>query len=310
MRSGFKKRESGCLVSAPEMRRLHMQFNRKAAFPILAGIRNTKPAAAKKGSRSGTACAAPAFSCPSCAALQCRRPACTGSRAAPAGFSSSTPGFTPKTAPRFLAWRVFTRYAGGVRAARWCAGRSVSPKRGAQNAKRAICCGRVPKFFMERKAPFAEQRSLSDVAANIWKSAIPPQYAQNQYFDLYAVCSGTFLRGFRGLHCAKAPWRKAVSRRTCCRIRLCSGMCRKTILLYQVFSVNTRKNRKIRENPRRAHAKAVLRRKEPRLCRSFRCRRGPVCFVRFTPKRFVFQRGFVPCAIRNLRAVSPILSAF
>ena len=143
MRSGFKKRESGCLVSAPEMRRLHMQFNRKAAFPILAGIRNTKPAAAKKGSRSGAACAAPAFSCPSCAALQCRRPACTGSRAAPAGFSSGTPGFTPKTAPRFLAWRVFTSYAGGVRAARWCAGRSVPPKCGAQNAKRATDCGGV-----------------------------------------------------------------------------------------------------------------------------------------------------------------------
>ena len=174
MRSGFKKRESGCLVSAPEMRRLHMQFNRKAAFPILAGIRNTKPAAAKKGSRSGAACAAPAFSCPSCAALQCRRPACTGSRAAPAGFSSSTPGFTPKTAPRFLAWRVFARYAGGVRAARWCAGHSVPPKRGAQNAKRATDCGGMPQFFMERKAPFAAQRSLSDVAANIWKSAMTP----------------------------------------------------------------------------------------------------------------------------------------
>ena len=280
MRSGFKKRESGCLVLAPEMRRLHMQFNRKAAFPILAGIRNTKPdaakkgsrsgtacaapafscpfrpaplcnagarlapahaphrrafrpahralrqrlrrafllggcshvmpaafvprdgapgvqsrqnagrrtrnarsaavgcnvklAAAKKGSRSGAACAAPAFSCPSCAALQCRRPACTGSRTAPAGFSSGTPGFMPKTAPRFLAWRVFTRYAGGVRAARWCAGRSVPPKCGAQNAKRATDCGGVPQFFMERKAPFAAQRSLSNVAANIWKSAMTP----------------------------------------------------------------------------------------------------------------------------------------
>ena len=104
---------------------------------------NVKPAAAKKGSRSGAACAAPAFSCPSCAALQCRRPACTGSRTAPAGFSSGTPGFTPKTAPRFLAWRVFTSYAGGVRAARWCAGRSVPPKCGAQNAKRATDCGGV-----------------------------------------------------------------------------------------------------------------------------------------------------------------------
>ena len=40
-------------------------------------------------------------------------------------------------------------------------------------------------------------------------------------------------------------------------------MCRKTVSLYQVFSVNTRKNRKIRENPRRAHAKAVLRKKKP-----------------------------------------------
>ena len=163
-------------------------------------------------------------------------------------------------------------------------------------------------------------------------------------------------------------------------------MCRKTVSLYQVFSVNTRKNRKIRENPRRAQARvraaiafdkndpvpsvhapgrAVrsvsscgrvqsgvpscpvracglhfcgmeyfsgtfpfrlagnwagpvphLRMQKPfcaeknHLCRVFRCRRGPVCFVRFTPKRFVFRRGFVPCAISNLRAVSPILSAF
>lgn len=44
------------------------------------------------------------------------------------------------------------------------------------------------------------------------------QYAQNRYFGLYVACSGTFLRGFRGLHCAKASWRKAVSRRTRCCI--------------------------------------------------------------------------------------------
>ena len=40
--------------------------------------------------------------------------------------SSGTPDFTQKTAPRFLVWRAFARYTGGICAARWRAAPALS----------------------------------------------------------------------------------------------------------------------------------------------------------------------------------------
>ena len=83
------------------------------------------------GNRSGAACAAPAFSCPSCAAF-----ATLSARLAPAhaphrrAFRPAHRA-TPKTAPRFLARRVFTKFMPAAFVPGWCAGRS-SP----QNAGR------------------------------------------------------------------------------------------------------------------------------------------------------------------------------
>ena len=213
------------------------------------------------------------FFCPSCAALQCRRPACTGSRTAPAGFSSGTPGFTPKTAPRFLAWRVFTSYAGGVRAARWCAGRSVPPKCGAQNAKRATDCGGVPQFFMERKAPFAAQRSLSDVAANIWKSAMTP--------NMHKTGTSVYTLRVPACFCADSGGSTAQKRldgRPSAAEHVAAFNCVRACAAKQ--SHYTRFSLSIPEKTAKFGKIRVVRMQKPfcaeknHLCRVFRCRRG------------------------------------
>ena len=160
-----------------------------------------------------------------------------------------------------------------------------------------------------RRAADPAQRSLSDVVANIWKSAMTP--------NMHKTGTSVYTLRVPACFCADSGGSTAQKRldgRPSAAEHVAAFNCVRACAAKQ--SHYTRVSLSIPEKTAKFGKIRVVRMQKPfcaeknRLCRVFRCRRGPVCFVRFTPKRFVFRRGFVPCAIRNLRAVSPILSVF